>query len=373
LRVLLASHRYYPVPGGTERIVQTIAQGLVARGHEVGVVTQLEPDVPAREEIGGVVVRRIPVRPLLGIRWPRGYLRTLRDWPADMFHLHGNRIWCADFYFPSAGRFRWPQILTGHGFYQYAVRRGRVDRWYFERYFPRAVAKFGAYAALTEFEAGQLTRWGVAPEKIAQVPNGINLSEFSHTSAPSPSLRERWAMRAENVAVYAGGFYENKRVDRLVDAIAQTRSSWALVAIGPDIPNSPYSLSVVARLARERGVEANSPGVLPRAETVQAIRGADAVVLGSSYEGFGVLLLESMAAGRPFVSWAVGAAPELAQKGAGIAVSSTEELARALDRLAQADRRDSMGRAGRALAPDYSEDRMVERYLELYQRVLAHP
>ncbi|HEV2448908.1 MAG TPA: glycosyltransferase, partial [Thermoplasmata archaeon] len=125
MHVLLASHRYFPVAGGTERVVQTIAEGLVAAGHRASVITQAEPGAPEREELRGVQVHRIPVRRFAGVRFPRGYLRTLRSIPADLFHLHGNRIWCADFYFPKAKRFSWPSVLTGHGFYQYEMH----PRW----------------------------------------------------------------------------------------------------------------------------------------------------------------------------------------------------------------------------------------------------
>jgi glycosyltransferase involved in cell wall biosynthesis len=291
VRVLLASHRYYPVPGGTEKIVQSIAQGLVARGHEATVVTQREPDT-AREEVHeGVRIVRIPVLSVGGIRVPRGYHSTLRRLGADIFHLHGNRIWCADFYFPLAQRHPWPQLLTGHGFYQYAIHPRRWDRWYFERYFPRQVRKFGRYAALTEREAGQLAGWGVPAGRIARVPDGIPLDEFSRPPDSVASLRARVGVRAPHLAVYVGGFFENKRVDRLVEAVARTNGRWALLAIGREIPDSPSSARVIADQARRLGAEVHLPGVLPREETLAALFASDAVVLGSEYEGFGLLLL----------------------------------------------------------------------------------
>ncbi|MCI4317763.1 MAG: glycosyltransferase, partial [Thermoplasmata archaeon] len=102
MRLLFACHRYYPVPGGSERMVQTLAEALVRRGHSATVVTQGEPGSPVEEELNGVRITRLRVRPFAGIRFPAGYLRFLRRFDADVFHLTGNRIWCADFYFPLA-------------------------------------------------------------------------------------------------------------------------------------------------------------------------------------------------------------------------------------------------------------------------------
>jgi glycosyltransferase involved in cell wall biosynthesis len=369
VRVLLAAHRYFPAPGGTERIVQTIAEGLVARGDTVAVVTQQEPGTPVEESIAGVAIHRIGVRTFGGIRWPKGYLRFLRRYDADLFHLHGNRIWCADFYLPFAGAFRWPQVLTGHGFYQYAVHPRRRDRWYFERYFPRVVRSFDRYAALTSHEIDQLTGWGFPKDRLTLVPNGVDLAEFETPLPDGPSLKERFQFRAPHVAVYAGGFFENKRVDRLIEAVGQTRGAWALVVAGNDRPGSPYSRAICEAQARSLGVEFRAVGTPSRGEVLELLRRADAVVLGSDYEGFGVILLEAMAGGVPFVSWETGAATDLAATGGGVVVRSVPEFVAALERLAHPAERIAAGQRGRAGARSYTNAEMVRRYAAIYADV----
>ncbi|HEV2316867.1 MAG TPA: glycosyltransferase family 4 protein [Thermoplasmata archaeon] len=373
MHVLLASHRYYPVPGGTERAVQTLAEGLVRRGWRATVVTQIEPGVPASEVLNGVQVIRIPVRPFAGIRFPSGYLRTLRGIDADLFHLHGNRIWCADFYFPRAGSFSWPQVLTGYGFYQWEMHPGWFDRWYFQRYFPGRVRRFDAYTTSTERERGQLLRWGVRPEMLVPVALGVPLDEFTAPASDPAVLREGWKLERPLVAVYAGGFFENKRVDRLVEAIAPVRDRWALVAIGRDQPGSPHDLAECRSLAERAGVEFRAPGVLDRRDVIRALYTADAVVLGSEYEGFGLLPVEAMAAGRPFVAYESGAVPEMAATGAGTVVRTAAEFAAALSRLEDRAERERRGAIGRSTASFYSAEAMVDRFVAVYRRVLGEP
>jgi len=304
---------------------------------------------------------------------PSGYLRLLRRLDADVLHMHGNRIWCADFYFPFARFFDWPQLVTGHGFYQYAMHPRAFDRWYFERYFPRVLRQFDAYAADTEYERQQLISWGVDPGRVPRIPLGAAVEEFRESPIPVDAVRKGWGLSTPNIGVYVGGFFENKRVDRLIEAASRTGGQWGLVLIGRDVPESPFNRAYCESLTRKLGVAVRFAGELPRPETVASFLAADAVLSASTYEGFGVTLAEAMAAARPFIAWSTGAAPEMAATGGGIVVRSPEEFVSALKRLADAETRGEMGRHGRAASPEWSFSAMTDRYLALYERLRSSP
>jgi glycosyltransferase involved in cell wall biosynthesis len=105
-----------------------------------------------------------------------------------------------------------------------------------------------------------------------------------------------------------------------------------------------------------------------------ALAAADAFVLPSFSENFGIAVVEAMLAGLPCVlGKGVALADEVAQAGAGLATSpEPEAIARALqDVFADENRRAEMGLRAVALAREqYSLEAMGERLVRLYERIV---
>jgi len=105
-----------------------------------------------------------------------------------------------------------------------------------------------------------------------------------------------------------------------------------------------------------------------------AYREARLTVLPSEYEAFGLVLLESLAAGTPVVASRVGGIPEFVEEGkAGLLVppKSPGALAEAIGRLwPDRDLARQMGAYGRDhVVPRYTWDSLVERLDAIYREV----
>ena len=96
---------------------------------------------------------------------------------------------------------------------------------------------------------------------------------------------------------------------------------------------------------------------------------ADALLhLVSFAEPFGLSMVEAMACGTPVVGTRLGSVPEVVADGrTGFVVDDVEAAVRAVGRLGELSRADCRAR----VEQHFTVDRMVEGYLEVYQRVLG--
>ncbi len=104
---------------------------------------------------------------------------------------------------------------------------------------------------------------------------------------------------------------------------------------------------------------------------------AEAVVVPSQYESFGLVALEAMACGTPVVASQIGGLAYLVQDGETgytVPVDEPAELARHLTSLLQdADLRARMGKKAVEVAQDYAWDKIASRLLRVYEGLLANP
>lgn len=366
MRILLTSHRFWPSVGGTEEVVGQLAAAFARRGHEVTVATSDEPDTSPEERRDGYTIRRFTLQRRGKFRFPpRAYREFVLAPGWDVVHLHGQRVWSTDWLYRHLSRASAPVVFTAHGFYQRHVERTPlVDALYYRGVLPRALRHCAAVTALTSGEARELLAMGVPEDKVHLIPDGLDPSAFAKLPT---GFRERVGLaRDAPLLLYVGGFYRNKRVDRLVRVAAETRAT--LAVIGRDA-HPRHGRAECEALAKRLGADVRFLGTLPRDEVLAAYREADVFVLASDFEGFGLVLLEAMAAGLPFVATPSGAAPDLAAHGAG-AVASPDALAREVRRLLdRPERRRAMAEAGRVTVPQYAWGPIAERYLALYGEV----
>lgn len=366
MRLLLTSHRFWPHVGGTETAVEQLATQFAKRGHDVTVATSEEPGAPMRETRNGFAVRRFPLQKRAGFRVPPAEYRRFVLYDAwDVVQLHGQRIWSTDFLYPYLRRRRSPLVFTAYGFAQWhrPDRKPVIDHAYYHVVLPRALKHVARITASTRAEREDLIGFGVPAEKIALASVGYDPADF--TALPEGFRARHGIARGERMLLYAGGFYANKRVDRLVEAAAGLDAT--LIVLGADADGSQADIEA---LAKQRGTRLRALGRVPREDLLSAYREADLFVMASDFEGFGIVLLEALAAGLPFVSTPAGAAPDLAATGGGALVTDADAMREAIRSLLADDgRRRQMSAAGLAGAPRWTWESVAKDYLAIFEEV----
>jgi D-inositol-3-phosphate glycosyltransferase len=154
-------------------------------------------------------------------------------------------------------------------------------------------------------------------EKIRLVPCGVDLERFHPAGRTGPTLEQRSGPPTHRL-LYAGRFDPMKGLRTLLTSIARLRAEPVveLEIVGGEGPDSPEHRRLL-RLARDLGLEKriHATGSVEHRRMPERYRAADAVVVASRYESFGLVLLESLACGTPVASTSVGVAPQVIRPG----------------------------------------------------------
>lgn len=151
---------------------------------------------------------------------------------------------------------------------------------------------------------------------------------------------------------------------------AQARQESRLVLVG----HGPLE-GQLKELSRQLGLDREIVWAGFREDIPAVMKAFDVFVLTSSYEGFGLVLLEAMAAARPVVASRVSAIPEIVRDGiTGLLCEpgDHEGFTHALLRLEEADMRTHLGTAGHDRArTHFTLERMAEATLSVYKECIA--
>ncbi len=159
-------------------------------------------------------------------------------------------------------------------------------------------------------------------------------------------------------------FYRRKRLPVLLAAAARLRErvrglEVRIVGGGPEARK-------LHRMSRELGLDQTVRwlGDVSQHELAREYNRADVFSLPSVQEGFGIVFLEAMAAGKPIVAARAAAVPEVVRHGILAEPEDAASLAQAIERLYRDEGlRRSLAEAGRREVEQYDAPRVARRFL----------
>jgi len=218
-----------------------------------------------------------------------------------------------------------PFVFTIHDLSHIYCPEGRRPQiqLYYATVMKRACRRAVRILTVSEFTRKQIINWsGVAAEKVVNVGNGVDSTY--RPEGDSYGLPFRYLLSVSNRRPHKNEF-------RIVAAFAKANldSSLHLVFTG----NLTHKL---ASWIEEQGVSGRVKflGAIEEEKMPPLYRGAEALILPSLYEGFGLPVLEAMACGTPVVTSNVTAMPETAGDAALLVdLRSVEQIALAIARV----------------------------------------
>ena len=239
----------------------------------------------------------------------------------------------------------------------------------------RLVASTDAMIAVSESVRRHVAdNIGVDEQRIDVIPNGVDASAF--TGVDRSDARRALLLDATRPVVgLIGRITEQKGQEDFVEAalaIAVERPEPLFVMVG-----FAEDAELQQRLRQKIAVFGLSDRIrfLGNRDDMASVYAAlDLVVAPSRWEGFGMMLIEAMAAGRPIVATRVGAIPEIVRDGrTGVLVEprDAQALARAITgMLDDPQRRIAMGEAGQLESIRYGWSNATAQTAAVYERAL---
>ncbi len=327
---------------GTFAGVTTLASALGALGVEV------ETAVP-RFEFPVYTARRL---------WFNEQLRRRRwtDYDAVVgFDMDGYRI---------AGRSGTPHVAC--------IKGVIADELRFERGLTRItmsaqaacerahVRRADLVVATSSYSARRIAElYGVSRPPVV-VPELVDLAAWNELFTRCPARPDPSVFSVLSVC----RFYPRKRLNVLLEAAARLRGEIRnlevrIVGDGPEAKR----LRALSR-ALELDGTVRWLGDLPQAELAREYQRCHAFCLPSVQEGFGIVFLEAMAAGKPIVASRAAAAPETVAHGLLVEPDNAEALAEALRRLRrEPELAAALGAASKAAVVAFNATDVARRFL----------
>ena len=347
---------------GGEQQVLHLLEGLRSRGLRAELVAQPASPLAERAAAAGIAVHPVPMRGEWDVPAAIRIARIARAGRFSILHLHTSR---------AHGLGRIASILAPGPRVIVARRvifppRGRLNRWL------KYLHGIDNYVAISYAVRDTLTAAGVAADRIAVVPSGIDCDRCS--GAAPAGLRASCGLPASARLVGTVGHLERSKGQQdLIEAAA---------LLARELPDVFFALVGEGAGRAEFARQAASLGIAERviftgfrADVPAVLADFDLFVMPSHAEGLCTAAVEAMAAGLPVIATAAGGLVEVVADGeTGLLVPprNPEALANAIRRLLTDESlRRRMGAAARARAFDhFAVKNMVELTIRVYGKAL---
>ncbi len=321
MKILQVTPFFKPVweSGGVARVAYDISHTLHENGHEITVYTtnrSIYPnDLPTNSltSVDGMNVyyfenlrryTRGAILPVMPYRMPAVARREIARF--DVIHIHDHRTMLTIIASHYARKYGVPYVLQAHGALPQDTGSKRMKRL-FDRFWSKKVILGAAgVIALNETEAGRYRDLGVADEKIAIVPNGIDLAEYPDLPARG-RFRAAWGIDdATKVVLYLGRLDPTKGIDLLIRSfaeVARAEGDVVLMLVGGDMGHNDEFRQRVRSLGLDDRVVFT--GFVSKEDKMAAYTDAD-VFVTPTFTGFPVTFLEACLCGTPIVTTGKG-------------------------------------------------------------------
>ncbi len=373
LKILLLSTFFWPYQGGVEWHIYKIAHEFKRMGHEVGIVCSNTGDGKPDKDLNVEVV------PAHGVNFPfysppKYYISTKlteavirRSKEYDLVHLH--RLWCIDYALAFLKVCRAiPGFFTAHEPLERRIDPASIAATQiYNDVITKRIVRDATVLAVSKYVARGFER--AYRKKAWVVYNGVDARTLFTPSDSDCLFTKKFGVESRRYVLFVGRAVPEKGLKHLLRAFSALKDKslhLVLISRGSD----EYTLKILARYLRIHDRVHFVSEYVSEDELVSAYRNCLFFVLPSTWEAFGIVLLEAMGCGRPVIGSDTDGIPEvIGDAGLLVPPANPVALKEAMERLLSDGKlRERLGKAGRKRAVEhFSWKKVAERTLAAYR------
>jgi len=395
--------RVFPGEGSTPSVVYYVAKYTAKKGYDVTVLERRWKDLPYEEEIEGIKFIRYDVNVCSNIsnkELPHDAIRNplklskfildrfilalkankyLKETDYDIIHFH--LPFAANIIVNLNKRLREKAVYTAHigeekkrfGLDSSAPLLLRIFSP--DLYLIKRVKKA---TVLNEPIRDKIVSKGIDKNKIDVIPNGIEIKDYTISKEKIYKIKEKYNLMESIVVMFAGSITPRKGVHCLVKAAERILklgyNNVIFLCVGEITPDKEFAMRLI-NYVKKNNLEKNIKftGFIPYDDLRALYSACDIFVLPSFEEGFGLVLTEALASGKPVIGTNVGGIPmQIIDGWNGFLVEpgNDKQLAEKIMYLMDnEEERERMGKNSKRLAEKFDWKNISRRYIEIYEEI----
>ena len=313
---------FFPFVGGVSTVFEELGKQLVARGHEVTVVTVRLPGTPAREVWQGMTVERVNTPPFSRRYWfTIAALPTLWRLARTSDIIHTTTYNAALPAWLVARLQRKPVVITVHevwGKRWLTYPLARPVAWLYQLIERLIVAlPYTAMVTVSDATARDLRALRSRPSlRLETIYNGVDQQLFRRLSRESSLRRDQLSLPPGYQLLYYGRPGVSKGVEILIKAFTILKKKNQLADIRLFLllnqdPHDRYQAVIKQIQANQLESIITVHDPVDKNQLPNYLRAASCVVIPSLAEGFGLSAVEACTIGRPLIATTAGSLPEV--------------------------------------------------------------
>jgi len=387
MKILIASDLYWPVINGVSTFTRNLAKGLASRGHDVIVIAPSQTGKKYKEVDGNYTIHRtatvifpfyqnyrISLTPYLEVK------KIINEFQPDVIHTQ-SFLMIGQAVVKYAQKYDIPVVSTNHAMPENLMDNlkllapiSKPINSALKKYIVRFNLKTDYFTMPTQ---SALNMFGIKKNKFAvsveAVSNGIDLNRFSATKAPKLIFKKYNLPEDRPIVTFVGRVDAEKHLSTLVRAFARLVKKFdahlMIVGDGTDLIN-------LKELAHELSIfdKVTFTGRVSDEDLINLHKVGSVFCMPSPAELQSIVMLESMASGKPTVAVDAGPLKELCQDGRNgylCKPDDDKQIAVALYKiLSDKKLSEKMGKESVIISAEHDISKTFERFEEIYSNLI---